>query len=170
MGECTLWTLGEYQGLLKKCITSVKDRGQQAVAEELALLAAETLAEKCPQITRLQSSMAVPSSRQGQRFRGFSLAQKVEEEIRKRFELNELPHSLRLQYRSSQKTSRGLGREGRLSKALEKPEQGDGKERGSLLLVDDVVTTGGTMIRAIEQAKAQGFSEICCFALAGVKS
>lgn len=162
-----LWTLGRYDGLLKQSLVSVKNQGHKALGKELADAAAQVVVEKLGGSYQLDAILAVPASQQGQKFRGFSLPQMIEQRLLKITDWPTLPPALRRSYRSAGKTSRGLSREERQNRARKLSDTSEGKtDGGTLLLIDDVVTTGSTLGRCIEQATAQGFEEIVCFALA----
>ena len=162
-----MWTLGAYDGLLKECILGIKNRGHKALAKELSRAAAKAFLEAFPQQDRIHAVMAVPSSKQGQKFRGFSLPQMIEEGLRETAGWPTLSPSLRRCYRAAAKSSRGLGRSERLARVQTADVQAFEEAKGKgLLLVDDVVTTGATLTRCVTQADQQGFAEVYCFALA----
>jgi predicted amidophosphoribosyltransferase len=167
LGERTLWTLGSYEGLLQSCIATIKNRGHRALAEELSQVAALRFLELFPHRAEVSAVMAVPASRQGQRFRGFSLPQMMEDALRAQSGWPTLPSDIRRCYRSAAKSSKGMGGAERLARMhgdrLEAHPEAKGK---GLLLVDDVVTTGATLNRCLTQARQQGFEPIYCFALA----
>lgn len=163
----TLWSVGPYDGLLKTCIVGVKKRGHKALARELARLAAEAFLEKFPHLEAIQAVMAVPSSEQGQKFRGFSLSQMVEEALFARGGWEPLPADLRRCYRAMSKSSQGMGPSARMARMHgDKLEAHPAAQGKGLLLVDDVVTTGATLFRCLTQAEQHGFGPIYCFALA----
>lgn len=167
LGGRTLWTLGGYDGLLQNCIATIKNRGHRALAQELSQVAAQSFLEAFPHPSQVDAVMAVPASRQGQRFRGFSLPQMMEDALRACSGWPTLPSDMRRCYRSADKSSKGMGGAERLSRMhgerVEAHPQAKGK---GLLLVDDVVTTGATLNRCLTQAEQQGFEPIFCFALA----
>lgn len=160
----TLWTLGPYSGLLKSCIKKVKTKGHKPLARELAALAAEQMVESELQINAV---LAVPSSQQGKRYRGFSLPAYLEEAVVERTGWPPLELSLRRVYRSVDKSSQGLSKGDRWRRqSVASGETGKQENLGHLLLLDDVVTTGATLTRYAAQAREQGFSKVTCFALA----
>lgn len=166
--ETTLWTVGTYDGLLKQCITSVKTRGHKALAKELVGAVAEIVSvELAPQLA-VDAIFSVPSSQQGQRFRGFSLPGALEAQLVQEVGWKALPVELRRLYRSTAKTSQGLTAGQRIERAqsLVKEVKSEQTDLGTILLIDDVVTTGSTLGRCVKEARAQGFSRVVCLALA----
>ena len=116
LGERTLWTLGSYEGLLQSCIATIKNRGHRALAEELSQVAALRFLEVFPFRAEVDAVMAVPASRQGQRFRGFSLPQMMEDALRAQSGWPTLPPDIRRCYRSAAKSSKGMGGAERLAR------------------------------------------------------
>lgn len=164
----TLYTLGAYGGLLSDCILAAKTKGQRAVASELAELASEIWRTTESVSGLAQYVMPIPSSVEGEKFRGFNLPNLLAEAFQQRCALAPVPMEVRSAFRRARHTSKGLSAAERLSR-LGTPAtdaDGDGVERGRLLLIDDVVTTGATLSQAIDQAKKLGFSSVICFALA----
>lgn len=162
----TLWTLGSYEGLLKKSITSVKTQGHKALGKELAEIAGQIIAERIAPTFRPDFVMAVPASGQGQRFRGFSLPQMMEAQVVEKTGWQSLPPKLRRTFKSAKKSSRGLNKEARLARSKGLVQRTEEEADGALLILDDVVTTGATLSRCLEQAESMGYSDIRCFALA----
>jgi len=167
LAECTLWSLGPYEGLLKQCITTVKARGHKALAVELAEFAAERAYAELKDQGPINAIFAVPASQQGQRFRGFSLPQIMETKLAEKSGWPSLEQKLRRVYRSSTKNSQGLTKGDRLQRNQAMLTDVDKRANlGTLLLLDDVVTTGATLGRCVAQATMQGFENVVCFALA----
>lgn len=64
-------------------------------------------------------------------------------------------------------SSKGLGLQERLArKQLMSKPVASGEDLGSILIIDDVITTGATMAYAVNIASGLGFSKVSCFALA----
>jgi predicted amidophosphoribosyltransferase len=146
---------------------AIKTRGHKALAQELADFAAQRLVEGLLDVGPPDAVYAVPASHQGQRFRGFSLPQIMEEKICEKSGWSGLAPELRRAYRSSTKSSHGLTKGERLRRSSDLVENSRPQSPlGTLLLVDDVVTTGATLSRCVVQAKAHGFERVLCFAIA----
>lgn len=163
---CTLWTLGPYDGLLRKAISTVKTQGHKALGRELSEIASSLVKSRLVQKISPDYVMAVPSSHQGQRFRGFSLPQMMEDRILEVTDWVALPQSLRRAFKSANKSSRGLSKEDRITRSKSLVQRTETLVCGSILIVDDVVTTGSTLNRCVEQAQGLGFQEVTCLALA----
>lgn len=153
---------------MKECILTVKKRGHRALGEELASAAAEMLVAAVPRQSEVAAVLAVPPSQQGQKFRGFSLPQLMEERLCALTGWPSLPPEQRRVFRSLARSSQGMTRDDRLARQREvsEVEESNVPLVGTLLLLDDVVTTGATLSRCILQAEKQGYREILCVALA----
>lgn len=167
VASAPLYSLGPYQGLLRECVLAVKAKGQRALGQELARIAVETLQLQPGVFDGVQHVMAVPSSKEGSRFRGFSLPAIMADAVGKSFSLSAPPRDCAQAFGRSAKTSKGSSAGQRMGRLKEfEPRKVARVEGGGLLLVDDVVTTGATLAVAIEQARALGYSQVVCFALA----
>lgn len=164
----TLWNLGRYDGLLAQCISKIKSRGHKPLARELVEAASRLFLNGFDKESLPPYLLACPPSVQGRRFRGFSIPQMLETEIHQNSGWPLLPDELRQAYKTTKRSSKGMGRAERAERQPEPPDQERPMERQGrgLLLIDDVVTTGSTLRRCIDQAKRQGFESIKLFALA----
>lgn len=145
----------------------MKNRGHKALAQDLSDAAARLLCPVLAESHTIEAVFAVPPSVQGRRFRGFSLPQMMESAILRETGWSVLDPKLRRAYRGAVKSSKNLSRSQRLSRRDSVVDSsGESENRGTLLLVDDVVTTGATLARCVERARLQGFSKVICFALA----
>lgn len=162
-----LYSLGRYEGVLKRCILDCKLRGQRHLAKELgqylAEHARESLAQEAP-----SHLMPIPPSSEGVRFRGYSLPQ-----VMSPFLLGALPDLQLLSenqqsgFKGQKSSSRGLSREERLERQeLDEPAVSPSEKAGTLLLLDDVVTTGATLTAAFYTARSLGWSRIIGLVLA----
>ena len=160
-------SLGRYEGVLKQCVLHAKLKGQRHLANELAQFSAE-LATNLFQEQSPMFVMPIPPSSQGARFRGYSLPQLMTSAL-----LESLPKiqvlSIEEQqaFRAQEKSSKGLSREERLERnSGSQAQESHPTKSGTLILVDDVVTTGATMTRAFTTAKSKGWSQIVGLVLA----
>lgn len=167
VADSVLLTLGSYEGLLQRCLSQVKNQGQRALAEELVEYSvAKIKAEWSREPVR--GVLGVPSSKQGRRFRGFSFPDLLEAAIAKAMGWPALSADCKAHYPETAKSSRGLSLEERLANIWESSRSAgpQGKPLGTLLVVDDVVTSGATMTRITALAREQGWDPILCFAIA----
>lgn len=147
-----VWVRTEYQGLAKKLIYLLKFRSTRAAAVTIATLMAECL----PVLPTETVVVHVPTATSRRRQRGFDHAKSIASHLSK--ELN-LQHEV-LIGRKGQTRQVGAKREVRLRQLedayfVKKPL--DGK---SILLVDDIVTTGATLESAAKVLKAAGAKQI----------
>lgn len=167
VAQSTLYTLGPYRGLLKRLVLAVKTSGQRSVAEELAEFAADAMLEQLPELASIDQAMPVPSSLEGEKFRGFNLPNILAEVVQKRCRLDPVAPEVKSVFRRSRHSTKGMSAGERRARFGAPPEPAaETPDRGSLLLIDDVVTTGATLGQAVAQARALGFSNVLCFALA----
>lgn len=167
VARTTLYTLGPYSGLLKRLVTAVKTSGQVSVAEELAQLAADSVVAQLPELSQLHQAMPVPGSLEGEKFRGFNLPSILAEVFQEKCRLVPVSPEVKAVFRRSRHSTKRMTPEERRARFGASPAVGEPRsDLGSLLLIDDVVTTGTTLKSAVAQARALGFSKVLCFALA----
>lgn len=163
----SLITLGRYEGFLAESLTAVKKRGHKALAKELSELAAMAIVQRWGR-EESWTVHAVRPSREGHRYRGFSIPQMMEKAVIESTGWQALEPSLAASFPGSLSSSRGLSLEQRLGRQSDSDISSSGKcqPRGPLLLLDDVVTTGATLGKAVSTARELGFEPVSCFALA----
>ena len=161
-----LQTLGAYEGILQDCLTAVKQRGHKALGEELARLAAQRIAALGSSPAEV---MGIRPSRSGHKFRGYSLPRMMEAELlAARTDWRPVPDSVRAVFPEGQSNSKGMNLEQRLERqhGLSLNLAEGASDRGTLWILDDVVTTGATMSLTVSIARKLGFDPIFCFAVA----
>jgi len=149
-----VWIAGEHDGHLKQLIAEYKFSRKRASAKLLAGFVAEAL----PQFERKPLVTFVPTSTSHTRQRGYDQAELLARELGKQTGLR----ALRLLVRTSQAHQVGANRTTRLHQ-LEgafRPIRKAYIKNASILLVDDVLTTGATLRTASKALKAAGAGKI----------
>ena len=156
-------SFGPYEGELARLIQLLKYHGERALAQDLAALLMETLTGE-----GLEGEIAgitfVPMSPKRARARGFNQAELLARHLGRRIGVPVFP--------ALRKT-----RETPPQEALSRPErllslvgafapQGRPARCGSVLLVDDVYTTGATVVECSRALKAAGYERVFVVTLA----
>jgi ComF family protein len=149
-----IWITTTYDGLISELVRNYKFDHQRHIADELAKQMAGTYLQIAPKQTQEQLIVPVPTATKRVRERGFDHAVLLAEEIAQ--ELN-LPCA-RLLGRLGQVSQVGRHRNLRLTQLdgvyyTRHSSQLKGK---SIMLVDDVMTTGATLISATKALKTAG--------------
>ena len=152
--QAPLIALGDYDGDLKSAVLACKERGSVAATRALA----RSLADGCP---AADAVAVVPPSRAGVRRRGFHCVEWLAAEIARRRGLRIV--RMRFTTGAVPGSQKQRSRDERLSAARElEPVRRLGRASDlsgvRVLVVDDVVTTGATMLaagRAVQDAGAE---------------
>ncbi len=162
-------TLGGYEGLLARAIGEVKNHGRRSLAQELGRHSAQFLKARWGDRS-IKGVMPLASSLQGKRYRGFSLPQILARTVSKECGWPLIGPEQSRHFPQQAQSSQGLDLAGRLRRAVpsEPAPEVPRNAGGSILLIDDVVTSGSTMMAAVETAFRLGWSPVQCFALAAV--
>lgn len=160
-------SLGPYEGSLRVLIHELKYRGRRRVASRLAeaMLGEESVRRV---LTRGRIVVAVPLHPSRARDRGFNQAELLAVELGRRSQLT-VGKGVLVRRRATQPQT-GLSAAGRrhnVSGAFAVKRQGP-IVRQSVILVDDVLTTGATAMACARELRAGGASEVCLVTAARV--
>lgn len=158
--------MGAYDGALRRLIKAIKQSGQREAGREISALACHFLLRSM-HLAAKPKLYAIAPSVLGQRYRGFSLPDLIAHELLSKTEWDLIDSRLAAQFGHLRSSSKGLGLQERFArKQLMAKPAGSGEDLGSILIIDDVITTGATMAYAVKIARGLGFSKVTCFALA----
>jgi ComF family protein len=153
-----VWIVTDYDNTARDLLSLYKFGHQRAAAEPIAKMMAETFRKFSPE-NRLDYLVApVPTATSRIRQRGFGHSELLAKKIAAGLKL-ERAYALR---RHGQIRQLGARREDRLKQlkgsfAVKSPRAISGRR---VLLIDDVVTTGGTLIAAAEALRAAGAGRV----------
>lgn len=160
-GPRYVWVSTDYSGLARELVKTYKFGHQRAAASALMKLMSETLYEQTA-AEELKSRnylvVPIPTATSRIRERSFDHSSLLARSIAKRLKLEYSPALRRL----GQNRQVGAGRQLRLQRPvgeylLRFPAKVSGR---NVLLVDDVVTTGGTIIAATKALRAGGAKHV----------
>lgn len=152
-----------YSAGAARLITTYKDRGEQRLGPIIADLMAQTIP---PAWNReLAAIIAIPSSARALRRRGFDHTEKIANQLSLK---TELP-SVKAFKRPCSKDQRALSKRERAANMEERFSLcADFPTPKSVLLIDDVLTTGSTLCAASDALHQAGVEEIRCATFARV--
>lgn len=146
----------EYEGVAARCIRRLKEDGATMLARPLGGTLSVLLSEHVPAGALV---VPVPTSRAAYRRRGYRVPDLL---------IRRAGYGAERMLRPVRRTSdqRGLGRDQR-ARNVAGSLRAVGHGRGlSVVIVDDVVTTGATLDEAARALRAAGFRPVCAVALA----
>jgi ComF family protein len=155
------WALAAapYEGIPRAMVTALKFRGRLTLAEPMAAALADAAA------IRLDGHVLVPvpPAPRRRRRRGFDPAEQIARALSRRLDLP-LSHCLR-----RANGPRQVGRPRRDRLASPPVVRATHPTPSRAVLVDDVVTTGATLMACATALRAAGPGEVCAVAFAGAK-
>ncbi len=152
---------GPYEGGLKRLVHVLKFEGHDILAAPAAARLAETL--RRAGVGPLDAVVPVPSTRRRNRERGYDPAALIGEALARRLSLALLPALRRVVETPPQSALTASQRRSNVAGAFRALASADGR---SLLVTDDVLTTGATVFAAAEALRAAGASRIAVAVLA----
>lgn len=152
-----LVALGPFDGPLRATVHALKFRDAHAVARVLASL----LAARCRDLESIESASAVapvPTSTRRRRRRGYDQAELLARALARQLDKPLLPLLARVNATGEAQTGRGATTRARQSRGAFLLDR---SPPARLVLVDDVVTTGSTMLAALACVNAAGAEAAC---------
>jgi ComF family protein len=149
-----------YEGLARELVQSLKYRGLTALAEPMAALAADSIRKAGLTFDVL---VPVPLAGMRERTRGYNQAEALAKQIGRALGVEVAPWALR-RIRSSPPQARSADAETRrrnVQGAFRARNEAAGR---SVLLVDDVTTTGATLAACASALKEAGAGRVWAFA------
>lgn len=151
-----LVTLGRYQGVTRRAVRTLKYGG----ARDLAGVLGTTLACGVPAHWPLMAVIPVPLHSSRQRQRGFNQAQLLAQEMARYLDLPCLDALERTRATRQQAKQHAAQRDDMHGAFHVRPGAFQGQRNGAVLLVDDVLTTGSTLLACQAALQDAGISEI----------
>ncbi len=151
--EPHLLSLGRYRGVGRRAVRALKFGG----ARELAGVLGEALAAGIPANWAIGAVIPVPLHPSRQRQRGYNQAELLASEVARRLDIPSVDALSRIRATRQQARQHAAGRNEMAGAFVVKPGQ---LPTGPLLLVDDVMTSGSTLLACQEALYAAGASEI----------
>lgn len=164
LGFDAVYSYGEYTGALRRLIHLLKYQRVQSLARPMA----SWLSQALPRDERIDLVVPVPMHWTRLYQRGFNQAALLTAELARRTGFTHAPRALRRPRRSvpqARLTGAQRRRNARNAFAARRPEQIAGK---SILLVDDVFTTGATLAACARELKRAGARRVVVLTLARV--
>lgn len=158
-----VWLAGQYEGAIRDAVHALKYGGQMRLGTILGDLLAEAFVEPRPAI---DLAIGVPLSDERLRERGYNQAKLLAQRVGERFAIPEVPTALRrIRQTQSQVELNADERRRNVTGAFAAaPPVVRGK---SVLVVDDVLTTGATLTACMEALRAAGAVHVYVAAVGG---
>jgi len=160
---CDAW--GEYRSVLERVLHALKFERHDFLAEPLAGLLAETLRERGD--LNFDALVPVPMSRAKQRRRGYNQAERIARALASQIGVR-CDASL-LERRIERETQSKLAKRERAANVRGAFAASPRAKDLSLLLIDDICTTGETLRACANALLEQGAQRVCAIAVAKAK-
>jgi ComF family protein len=161
VGGVSAWAPVGYEGPARALVRALKFRGAVALADSMA---AQIVANAPPGLFGAPAALVpVPLHRRRERRRGFNQARELAAALARR---TALPVADCLERAGGASTQVGRGRRERRAGPSGAVRVRAGPPHGRALLIDDVVTTGGTLRACAEALRSAGCREIAAVAFA----
>lgn len=160
---CEAW--GEYRGSLERVLHALKFERHDFLATPLAELLADTLRTRGD--LEFDALVPVPMSRAKERRRGYNQAEIVARALASRVGIECRPSLLRR--RVERATQSTLPKRERAANVRGAFTAGRGATDLSILLIDDICTTGETLRACANALLAEGAKRVCAIAIAKAK-
>lgn len=156
-----LLNLGHHTGKIRRIVSALKYQGARDLAEPLA----DLLAEAVPPSWQISAVVAVPLHPRRLRERGYNQSELLARAIAVRLGVPYLPLLRRVRYTQQQAKKQGSQRQQNVAGAFEVDIACD-YPTGTVLLIDDVITTGFTLKECTEAMNDVGLVKVCYVVLA----
>jgi len=157
---CEAW--GEYKGVLERLLHAFKFERHDFLADPLATLMHETLRTRGD--VAFDAIVAVPMSRAKQRRRGYDQSELLARALASRLDVRcDMTHLRRREERATQSTLPKRDRAANVRGAFAASSRVKGK---SILVVDDICTTGETLRACATALLRAGASRVCAVTVA----
>jgi len=156
----------EYKGTIRQSVTRYKFQDKQSYFRTFAAI----MAERLTSFDRIDYLVCVPMHRKKERKRGYNQSALLSEEISRILEIPERSEVLvKTVNLKSQSLSTDISRYGNIFGAYSAapgPEAARTVKNATVLLIDDVITTGSTLNECARALKEAGASLVYAYALA----
>lgn len=154
----------EYKGLVRKCIMRSKYKAKLFAPLKVLSQEAADIASKCDQEYEGFVVVPIPLSKKRVRERGFNQAGIIAQAVARRFALV-LGEELLVRGRETAAQHKKT-RQDRFKSMRDAFQPGKGVKNMKILLVDDICTTGATLLEASRTLLEAEAKEVKCFTLA----
>ena len=160
---CDAW--GEYRGSLERVLHALKFQRHDFLADALAGLLEETLLERSD--LAFDTLVPVPMSRTKERRRGYNQAELLARALASRVKIECTPSLLRR--RADRATQSTLPKRERAANVRGAFASAPRATDLSILIIDDICTTGETLRACAKTLRRQGARRVCALAVAKAK-
>lgn len=165
LSENTCYSLYFYNDFMKKLIADYKFTRNTSLKEVFSEMIYRFLVDN--NLTDFDYILASPSSKKTVNKRGFDHINLIVDDFSDKLGIKKLDEFKKIKNTKSQHTLNRLERSENLKGAFKLDKDISGS---SILLIDDLITTGNTVLEIIIELKNRGASEVVTFAICSEKS